>query len=274
MSNVIPNLTPQSSVTSASNSSEFLQGAKATIPMIIGAIPFGIIFGTLAESSGLSIWGAMAMSLFVYAGSSQFIALGLLATGVGPIIIIATTLVVNLRHLLYATALVDKISHLSHGWRALLAFGLTDESFAVVNGRYLGHTDTARAHWFFLGSIVAMYSNWQLCTWLGIGLGELFPDMTNWGLDFAMSVTFLGIVIPYLRNKPMWLAVISAAAFAMILRDLPHQLGLVIAALSGVCIGYASQQIELRIKPIKVASTATNTESTKATNTKTGSTKP
>ena len=274
MSNVIPNLTPQPSVTSASNSSEFLQGAKATIPMIIGAIPFGIIFGTLAESSGLSIWGAMAMSLFVYAGSSQFIALGLLATGVGPIIIIATTLVVNLRHLLYATALVDKISHLSHGWRALLAFGLTDESFAVVNGRYLGHTDTARAHWFFLGSIVAMYSNWQLCTWLGIGLGELFPDMTNWGLDFAMSVTFLGIVIPYLRNKPMWLAVISAAAFAMILRDLPHQLGLVIAALSGVCIGYASQQIELRIKPAKVASTATNTESTKTTNTKTGSTKP
>ncbi len=63
---------------------------------INGAIPFGIIFGTLAESSGLSIWGAMAMSFFVYAGSSQFIAVGLLATGVGPAIIIATTLVVGL----------------------------------------------------------------------------------------------------------------------------------------------------------------------------------
>jgi predicted branched-subunit amino acid permease len=72
--------------------------------------------------------------------------------------------------------------------------------------------------------------------------------MTNWGLDFAMSVTFLGIIIPYLRNKPMWLAVISAAAFAMVLQDLPNQLGLVIAALSGICIGYASQQIEVRIR--------------------------
>ena len=253
----------------SSKSTEFINGAKATIPMIIGAIPFGIIFGTLAESSGLSIWGAMAMSLFVYAGSSQFIALGLLATGVGPVIIIATTFVVNLRHLLYATALVDKVSHLSHGWRALLAFGLTDESFAVVNSRYLGRADTARAHWFFLGSIVAMYSNWQLCTWLGIGLGELFPDMTNWGLDFAMSVTFLGIVIPYLRNKPMWLAVISAATFAIILRDLPNQLGLVFAALSGICIGYASQQIELKIKLAKVVSEATNTSSTDSTSTKT-----
>lgn len=232
-------------------STEFINGAKATIPMIIGAIPFGVIFGTLAESSGLSYLGAMAMSLFVFAGSSQFIALGLLATGVGPVIIIATTLVVNLRHLLYATALVDKVSHLSHGWRALLAFGLTDESFAVVNGRYLGRTDTGRAHWFFLGSIVAMYSNWQLCTWLGIGLGELFPDMTNWGLDFAMSVTFLGMIIPYLRSQPMWLAVISAAVFAMVLRDLPHQLGLVVAALSGICIGYASQQIELRLSLAK-----------------------
>ena len=253
MAHVLPHSDPKPMATPASNSSEFLHGAKATVPMIIGAIPFGIIFGTLAESSGLSLLGAMAMSLFVFAGSSQFIALGLLATGVGPVIIIATTLVVNLRHLLYATALVDKVSHLSHGWRAILAFGLTDESFAVVNNRYIKRTDTTRAHWFFLGSIVAMYSNWQLCTWLGIGLGELFPDMTNWGLDFAMSVTFLGMIIPYLRSKPMWLAVISAAVFAIVLRDLPHQLGLVVAALSGICIGYASQQIELRIHLSKAA---------------------
>ncbi|MBT3436204.1 MAG: AzlC family ABC transporter permease [Oceanospirillaceae bacterium] len=242
---------------SLSKSTEFINGAKATIPLIIGAIPFGIIFGTLAEPSGLSIWGAMAMSLFVFAGSSQFIAVGLLAAGVGPALIVATTFVVNLRHLLYATALVDKVSHLSQAWRAVLAFGLTDESFAAVNSRYLGRSDTTHAHWFFLGSIMAMYSNWQLCTWLGIGLGELFPDMTQWGLDFAMSVTFLGMVIPYLRNKPMWLAVISAAAFALVLRDLPHQLGLVIAALSGICIGYASQQIDIRIRVAKATAAAT-----------------
>jgi 4-azaleucine resistance transporter AzlC len=240
-----------------SKSTEFINGAKATIPLIIGAIPFGIIFGTLAEPSGLSILAAMAMSLFVFAGSSQFIAVGLLAAGVGPVLIVATTFVVNLRHLLYATSLVDKVSHLSQAWRAVLAFGLTDESFAAVNSRYLGRSDTKHAHWFFLGSIVAMYSNWQVCTWLGIGLGELFPDMTQWGLDFAMSVTFLGMVIPYLRNKPMWLSVISAAAFALVLRDLPHQLGLVIAALSGICIGYASQQIDIRIRLAKATAAAT-----------------
>lgn len=235
----------------ASHGEEFLNGAKATIPMIVGAIPFGIIFGTLAESSGLSILGAMAMSLFVYAGSSQFIALGLLAMGVGPVIIIGTTLVVNLRHLLYATALVERVSHLPHRWRAILAFGLTDESFAVVNTRYRQGINNDLAHWFFLGSIVAMYGNWQLCTWLGIALGEIFPDMTNWGLDFAMSVTFLGIVIAYLKTKPMWLAVISAATFAIMLRELPHQLGLVSAALAGICIGYASQQLMQR--PAKLA---------------------
>jgi len=244
---------------SLSKFTEFINGAKATIPLIIGAIPFGIIFGTLAEPSGLSIWGAMAMSLFVFAGSSQFIAVGLLAAGVGPALIVATTFVVNLRHLLYATALVNKVSHLSQAWRAVLAFGLTDESFAAVNSRYLGRTDTAHAHWFFLGSVVAMYSNWQVCTWLGIGLGELFPNMTEWGLDFAMSVTFLGMVIPYLRNKPMWLSVISASAFALVLHDLPHQLGLVIAALSGICIGYASQQIDIRMRIAK-ATAGTNEE--------------
>lgn len=232
----------------ASKAREFAQGAKATIPLIIGAIPFGIIFGTLAEPSGLSILGAMAMSLFVFAGASQFIAVGLLASGVGPGLIIATTFVVNLRHLLYATALVDKVSHLSQGWRAVLAFGLTDETFAAVNQRYLGTQDTRLAHWFFLGSVVSMYANWQVCTWLGIGLGELFPNMINWGLDFAMSVTFLGMVIPYLRTKPMWLAVLSAATFAIFLIDLPHQLGLILAALFGICIGFASQLLMGRNK--------------------------
>ena len=91
-----------------------------------------------------------------------------------------------------------------------------------------------------------------------------------------MSVTFLGIVIPYLRNKPMWLAVISAATFAIILRELPNQLGLVVAALSGICIGYASQQVQLRIQLAKAANPATTSSGVKTTNTNTKarSTKP
>jgi len=220
---------------------EMLDGAKATIPLIIGAIPFGIIFGTLAGPSGLSALGALAMSVIVFAGSAQFIALGLLAAGAAIPVIIATTFVVNLRHILYAANLVPKVGHLPHRWRVMMAFGLTDETFAAVSNRFLLQDNTEHAHWFYLGSWLAMYGNWVLCTALGIALGELFPDMTDWGLDFAMSVTFIGMVVPYLKSKPMWAAVIVSGVIAMATIGMPHKLGLMVAALCGISTGLSLQ---------------------------------
>ena len=220
-----------------SRSREFTNGAKATIPLIVGAIPFGILFGTLAEPSGLSVMGALAMSLIVFAGASQFIALGLLSAGAALPVIIATTFVVNLRHILYAANLVPKVRHLPQKWRMLMAFGLTDETFAAVTNRYMQQEDIRLAHWFYLGSFVAMYSNWVFCTALGVTLGQLFPDMTQWGLDFAMSVTFIGMVVPYLKNKPMWAAVIVSGALSIVTLDMPHKIGLMVAALSGIAVG-------------------------------------
>ncbi len=216
---------------------EFLNGARNTIPLIVGAIPFGIIFGTLSVTNGLSPWTAMAMSLFVFAGSAQFIAVGLLAVGSSPAIVILTTFIVNLRHLLYSASLVPYVNRLSQRWRALLAFGLTDESYAVVANRYFNRPDSPASHWFFLGSVVAMWGNWQLCTLIGISLGKLIPDMSNWGLDFAMSVTFIGMVVPYIRNNPMLAAVVVSGIVAWLGYPLPHKLGLMLAALSGVAAG-------------------------------------
>ncbi|MGY8871671.1 MAG: AzlC family ABC transporter permease [Pseudomonadales bacterium] len=216
---------------------EFIGGAKATFPLIVGAIPFGIIFGTLAEPSGLSVIGALAMSIIVFAGASQFIVLGLLAAGAALPIIIATTFVVNLRHILYAANLVPKVRHLPQRWRILMAFGLTDETFAAVSNRYLQQDDIRDAHWFYLGSFCAMYGNWVLCTAIGVALGELFPDMTEWGLDFAMSVTFIGMVVPYLKSKPMWACVIVAATMAIATAAMPHKLGLLVAAIAGIAVG-------------------------------------
>ncbi|WP_293267270.1 AzlC family ABC transporter permease [Neptunomonas sp.] len=222
---------------------EFIGGAKATFPLIVGAIPFGIIFGTLAEPSGLSVMGALAMSIIVFAGASQFIVLGLLAAGAAIPIIIATTFVVNLRHILYAANLVPKVRHLPQRWRLLMAFGLTDETFAAVSSRYLQQEDIRTAHWFYLGSFCAMYGNWILCTAIGVALGELFPDMTQWGLDFAMSVTFIGMVVPYLTSKPMWACVIVAAAMAIATAAMPHKLGLLLAAISGISVGLSCHLI-------------------------------
>ena len=224
-------------------SREFLLGMRDTIPMLIGAAPFGIVYGTLAVSSGLSMAATLAMSLLVFAGSAQFVAASLVASGTGLIVILLTTLIVNLRHVLYSASLLPFVRHLPQRWRVGLAFWLTDESFAVVHRYYLlNNPDLEHKHWYFLGSCLAMYSLWFVCTVTGALLGQALPSMGEWGLDFAMVATFIGIVVPMLRNRPMIVAALVASAVSIVAYALPYKLGLLLAALLGVVAGVLAEQ--------------------------------
>ncbi|MFW5748347.1 MAG: AzlC family ABC transporter permease [Chloroflexota bacterium] len=229
---------------------EFAAGVRATLPLIAGAIPFGIIFGAVGVTSGLTPAGALAMSLFVFAGSAQFIAAGLVGAGAGAGLIILTTFIVNLRHALYSASLAPYMRHLPQRWLLPLGFWLTDESYAVVIKRYMEPDETPNKHWFFLGSSVIMYSNWQLCTVIGIVAGTAFENAATWGLDFAMVVTFIGIVVPLVVTRPMLLAVIVAGLTAVLADGLPHNLGLMAAALAGIAAGYISETVA-RARPLR-----------------------
>lgn len=224
---------------------ELLAGAQATLPMLLGATPLAIVFGSLATSSGLSGWGAVAMSVFVYAGSAQLIAAGLLGAGVSVPLIIATTFVVNLRHMLYSANLVPKVEHLPQRWRAVMAFGLTDETFASVSGRYEQGSKEG-AHYFYIGSWLAMYLNWIGWTLVGVLLGEVIPGMQSWGLDIAMYVTFIGIIRAYLKSRAMWVATLTAGALALLAHGLPNNLGLLVAAFGGIAAGMLSSRSEVK----------------------------
>ena len=130
-------------MTTRTRRAAFFTGARDTLPLVIGAIPFGIIFGTLSGSAGLSAVATMGMSLLVFAGSAQFIAMGLVAAGtIWPMVILAT-FVVNFRHLLYTATLLPYLKRLSHRWQMLLAFGLTDETFVVAVQRWNRSDGTA-----------------------------------------------------------------------------------------------------------------------------------
>jgi 4-azaleucine resistance transporter AzlC len=221
----------------------FVLGARDTLPMLLGALPFGIIFGTLAIAAGLSMPATLLMSALVFAGSAQFIAVSLIASGAGLVVVLATTLVVNLRHMLYSASLLPYVRHLPQRWKVPLAFWLTDESFAVVHRHYLdSQTPQTHKHWYFIGSCLAMYSNWVLCTLIGAALGSSLPGMAGWGLDFAMVATFVGIVVPLLRTRPMLLAASVAAAVALATHALPYKLGLMLAALAGVSVAVLAER--------------------------------
>jgi 4-azaleucine resistance transporter AzlC len=220
---------------------EFRAGAKATLPLIVGAIPFGIIFGAVAVNSGLSIWATAALSLFVFAGSSQFLAAGLVAGGAGLLVIVLTTFVVNLRHGLYAVTLAPFVKQLPQRWLLPLGFTLTDETFLVVVQRYRRPDHSPAKHWYQAGSAIFMYLNWQLCTWIGIFAGSALPNPAGWGLDFALIVTFIGMLIPGLHSRPMVVSVLVAGAAAVLLAALPNQLGLLAATLAGVVAGMVAE---------------------------------
>ncbi len=215
------------------------RGAVASIPMIIGGIPFGLLFGSLASNYGLSPWFAIAMSSIVFAGSAQFVALGLIALHAPIWVIVSTTFIVNLRHLLYAADLVKYVKHLPMSVRIVMGFGLVDESYAAIRPMYgTGEVNEKTGHKAFLGSFLAFYLMWNTTTVLGVLSGELIPGMSEWGLEFAMVATFIGIITPYLKSKPFWLCMLSAGVSSLILFELPNNLGLLLSAVIGVCVGY------------------------------------
>jgi len=219
-----------------SRSQEFAHGCRDILPLILGAIPFGVIFGTLAVAAGLSGWQTMGMSSLVFAGSAQFIAVTLIIGGVGAAVVLLTTFVVNLRHALYSAALQPFVRHLPGRWRVPLAFWLTDEAFAVVQNRYARDDGSPYKHWFFLGAALTMYISWQLATLAGVAFGRAVPDLASWGLDFAMIATFIGIAVPMMRTRPQVASALVAGAVALLTWDnaylLAGLLAIVIAALT------------------------------------------
>ena len=215
----------------------FLLGARDSLPMIVGILPFGLIYGAMSSVAGLSLWQALGMSLLVYAGSAQFIVLSLLMAGSGAAVILLTTFIVNLRHVLYSAALQPYVGALPQRWRVPLAFGLTDETYAVVQRRYLLHGLDQHGQWYHAGVALALYLSWVSSSLAGALLGQQVPDLAGWGLDFAMLATFIGIVVPTLRNRPQIGAALVAAAVALLCRAWPWQLGLMMAALSGIAAG-------------------------------------
>jgi 4-azaleucine resistance transporter AzlC len=221
---------------------EFNAGVRAIIPLLIGSIPFAIIYGAAAVTSGLSALATAAMSAFVFAGSAQFVAVGMVATGASYWVIVLTTLIVNLRHMLYAATLSPHLKQLSQRWLLFLGFSLTDETFVTSIQRYTQDDGAPHKHWYQFGTALAMYLNWQFFTWIGIWAGRVVPDPSAWGLDFAFPATFIGMLVPLINHRAITACVLCAGIAALLFLHLPNHSGLIVAAFCGVAAGIAVEK--------------------------------
>ena len=215
---------------------------RGIVPLLIGSIPFAIIFGAVAVASGISPLTAAAMSAFVFAGSAQFVGIGMLAAGANVWVIILTTLIVNLRHVLYAATLAPHLKHLSQRWLFPLGFLLTDESFVVAIQRYNRDDGSPRKHWYHFGTAASLYINWQFFTWVGLWAGRAIPNPAAWGLDFAFPATFIGMLVPLIVSRSIVVCVVCAGIATILFNNLPNRLGLIIAALCGVAAGMIAER--------------------------------
>jgi 4-azaleucine resistance transporter AzlC len=218
--------------------SEFLSGIQAELPLAIGAVPFGLIYGALALEAGLPVSAAQAMSSVVFAGSAQFISAQLLGQSTPAIVVILTAGMVNLRHALYSASLAPYLQHLPTRWKYVLAYLLTDEAYAVTITHYQksGHlSGTGYKHWYFLSAGLTEWLAWQASTGVGVFLGTAIPP--GWSLDFTLALTFIGLVVLNLKDKAGVAAALSGGVCAVLASGLPFRLGLVLASFVGIAAG-------------------------------------
>jgi len=218
----------------------WMDGAVQALPIVLGYVPIGFAFGVLAQKAGLSSAHAVLMSAIVYAGSAQFVAVGLFAAGASPLSIVLTTFVVNLRHALMAAALAPHLQRWRKHELAVFAFELTDETFALhatrfASGRF-GKLDTYALN-------VTSQLSWVLGSWLGSVAGQLVADVEPYGLDYALPALFVALLVLQVKG---WRHVVVAAfsgvaAVALSLSDI-GQWNVIVATVCGATVGVVMER--------------------------------
>ena len=184
----------------------------ALTTVVPSILAYGAVWGGLARQAGLSLGELVAMCLLISAGTAQFVALPMLQAGAPPWLLVVTTYIVNLRHYLMAASLAPHFAHLSRGRLALLAHGISDESYALTMARFANHP----AHpAYFAGSAAATFVAWYTGATVGGVLGGRIPDPHRYGLDFVFPAVFIAILARTIQAPWQWAVAAVAAGVAL-----------------------------------------------------------
>ena len=216
---------------------EFWSGVRDEAPILLGVVPFGLLFGALAISAHLSSLAAQAMSSIIFAGSAQLIAAQLVGASSSGLVILMVVFVVNLRHALYSASVAPHVRQLGTGWKLLLSYLLTDEAYAVTITHYNREGDSPDRHWYFLGAGLTLWSAWQASTAVGIFMVAVAKIPASWPLGFVLPLTFIALVVPALKDRAGVAAALAAGLVGLLANNFPYRTGLLLAALIGIITG-------------------------------------
>ena len=206
------------------------------IPLTIPVIPFGVIYGVVGVELGLSPLVTFAMSFIIFAGSSQIAFVQLYTAGASPLVMISSVLAINSRHFLYSAVLAQYLNKLNLYWKILLSYLMTDQAFSVSLSYFKKNQKKTFSHYHMLGSGFTLWLLWQISTLSGIVLGNVIPEAL--GLEFAIPLTFLSLIIAELKKYDHLLIIIISGAISLITYNFPLKVYIILSAFVGLVAAF------------------------------------
>ena len=222
------------------NTYYFIQGVKDCIPTIFGYLSIGFACGILSKSCGLTFIEAVGMSIFIYAGSAQFIASSMILSNASIASIILSIFFVNFRHLFMSASLSPYFKENSLLKNISIGILLTDETFLVASAE--GFNRKNINYFWMIGLNITAYINWIVATGIGVLLGSIIPDYKVLGLDFALTAMFIGLLISAIKGnlktyKAIIIIITSIVVLIISTQIVSTSASVIIAAVIGALIG-------------------------------------
>lgn len=221
----------------------YLRGLRETAPLLLGILPFGMIAGTTAHTTGLDLPAAMGTSLIIFAGASQLAFLEMVSKQTPWFVVLVTPLIINTRFLIYSIAMAPHFRGMRLRKKAFLSYFLVDQAYLLSINHFRDHQlNPGERSWYYLGTASGLWVTWQFGTLLGIILGGHAPQALP--LDFAVPLSFIALLVPALRLRADIAAALAAAVTVILARNLPFNLGFLVAIAVGIAAGLLASRSE------------------------------
>lgn len=212
-------------------------GFLQALPFLLVLVPFALLFGVVATAAGLDVAQTMGFSVLVLAGASQFSAVQLMTDHAPVLIVLASSLAINLRMAMYSASLTPLIGTAPAWQRALIAYVLVDQTYGLAMQRFEScpRLTVPERVAYILGATPVLCLPWMAFTYVGATAGSLIP--ADWPLDFAVPITFLAMIAPMLRTLAHVAAAGVAILAALALAGLPSGTNVLVAGPLGMIAG-------------------------------------
>lgn len=214
----------------------FFKGTVDVFPLLIPVIPFGIILGAIGIELGFTPLETFATSFIIFGGASQVVFLQIFSGGASSLITIASTFVVNSRHLLYGASLNEYLNKLSLSWKILLSYLITDQAYAVSNIYFKKNKTNELKHYYLLGSGFSLWFTWQLFTLVGIFLGSIVPE--ELGLTYTITLTFISLLVGYFRKLDHLMVILMSGCLSLILYNAPLKSYIILSSFMALFLAF------------------------------------